>query len=95
MIEQIFSVNKLKKEDIASIVFSVTNDLDAEFPAVAARQFGLSYTPLLCTYEVNVKKSLKKCIRVLLLINSDKAQNEIINVYLKEAKQLRPEMNKE
>jgi len=81
--------NQLKIEDIASIIFTVTKDLDAEFPAVAARELGWNETPLLCNYEIDVPKSLPKCIRVLLTVNSDKSQKAIQHVYLREAVKLR------
>ena len=70
LLAKIASVNKIKPDDIVTIIFSVTKDINAEFPAVAARKLGWLYTPLLCTYEIDVPKSLKKCIRVLLLVNT-------------------------
>ena len=89
LLAQIVGANLLKIEEIASIIFTVTKDLNAEFPAVAARELGWDETPLLCNYEIDVPKSLPKCIRVLLLVNSDKAQKEIKHIYLKEAVNLR------
>jgi len=81
--------NQVEIEEIASVIFSVTHDLDAEFPAVAAREMGWKDTPLLCTNEINVPGSLQKCIRVLMLVNTDKSQPEIQHVYLKETVNLR------
>lgn len=93
LLEKIISVNKIKPEDdIVVIIFSVTKDLNAEFPAVAARRLGWLYTPLLCTYEIDVPGSLEKCIRVLLLIDTEKKQKEIKHVYLGGAKELRPDL---
>lgn len=81
--------NGLKVEAVASVLFSSTEGLDAEFPAVAAREIGWNDTPLLCMREIAVPGSLKNCIRVLLHVNTDKAQNEMKHVYLREAINLR------
>ena len=56
-------VNGIKPEDVGSAIFSLTRDLDAEFPALAARQLGWLDVPLLCTYEVDVPGSLRRCVR--------------------------------
>ena len=84
--------NEVHLEDIASVIFSVTDDIDAEFPAIAARDIGWIYTPLFCTREIPVKGSVKRCIRVLIHINSDKNQEEMIHIYLRDAKKLRPDL---
>jgi chorismate mutase len=84
--------NKVKVNDIASIIFSMTYDLDAEFPAAAARKLGWKFTPLLCTNEVDVPGSIKKCIRVLMLVNSEKKQAQIKHIYLGAASKLRPDL---
>ena len=85
-------LNKIKVGDIASIIFSVTRDLDAEFPAIAARKLGWKNVPLLCTYEVDVPGALPRCIRVLMHVNSKKNQSAIKHVYLNDAKKLRPDL---
>jgi len=92
LLEKIVSANKIKIEDIASVIFSVTKDINAEFPAIAARRLGWLYTPLLCTYEISVPGSLKKCIRVLIHVNSDKKQAQMKHIYLGKAKKLRPDI---
>lgn len=84
--------NKLSKEDIISVIFSVTADLDAVFPAVAARQLGWTDIALMSTYEINVPGSLQKCIRVLMHINTEKSNSELKYIYLKEARKLRPDL---
>ncbi len=89
LLAQMVSANRIKIEDIASVIFSATRDLDAEFPAVAAREMGWKDTPLLCTYEIDVPKSLRKCLRVLMHDNSRKKQAEMKHIYLKEARSLR------
>ena len=85
--------NGIAPSDIASAVFSVTGDIDAEFPAVAARRMGWIYTPLMCTREIPVPGSLPLCIRVLLHVNTDRPQEDIIHLYLREARKLRPDLD--
>ncbi|HTY13500.1 MAG TPA: chorismate mutase [Candidatus Omnitrophota bacterium] len=85
--------NKIKTDDIAAIIFSATPDLNAEFPARAAREIGLTRIPLFCTVEINVPNSLKKCIRVLMLVNTSLKQDKIKHIYLEEAKVLRQEFS--
>jgi chorismate mutase len=92
LLRKIAGSNKIKVEDIASIIFSVTKDLNAEFPAISARKMGWKNVPLLCTYEVDVPGALARCIRVLMLVNSDKKQASIKHIYLMDAKKLRPDL---
>lgn len=84
--------NGIELDDIASAVFTVTADLDAAFPASAARELGWKYVPLLCATEIPVKGSLPMCIRVLLHVNTCKRQDEIEHIYLNEAARLRPDL---
>ncbi len=93
LLETLVKLNGIKIGDIASAIFSVTDDLNAEFPAVAARELGWLYTPLFCVPEIPVTGSLRGCIRVLLHLNSDKPQDEMKHVYLHEAKRLRPDLD--
>jgi chorismate mutase len=87
-------VNGIAPADVASAIFSLTRDLDAEFPALAARQLGWLDVPLLCTYEVDVPGSLRKCVRVLLHWNTTARQEDIHHVYIKDAVKLRPDLSK-
>ena len=87
-------INGIEPDHVASAVFSLTRDLDAEFPALAARQLGWLDVPLLCTYEVDVPGSLRRCVRVLIHWNTDKPQNEIRHIYVKDAERLRPDLCK-
>jgi chorismate mutase len=84
--------NHVKKEDISSIIFTMTADLDAVYPAAAARELGWITVPLLCAVEVSVPDSLPQCIRVLMQINTELSQQEIIHIYLREARQLRADL---
>ena len=86
--------NGILAEDVASVVFSTTADLDAEFPALAARQLGWLDVALLCNHELDVPGSLRRCIRVLMHWNTDVAQKDITHVYVKEAANLRPDHTK-
>jgi chorismate mutase len=86
--------NGIDKHDVASAIFTVTEDLDAEFPALAARQIGWTDVPLLCGYEVHVPGSLERCVRVLLHWNTEKSQDQIVHVYERDAKRLRPDLTK-
>jgi len=84
--------NGVRPEDVASAVFTVTSDLDAAFPTVAARPLpGWEHVPLLCSTEIPVPGSLGLCIRVLIHWNTDRAQSEIRHVFLHGARELRPE----
>lgn len=93
LLEEILDENPgMKPEDIASTIFTVTNDLASTFPAQAARQMGWSLVPMLCAREIPVPGSLPKVIRVLVHWNTDVAQNEITHVYLRDAVKLRPDL---
>ncbi len=87
-------LNGIESRDVASAVFSTTRDLDAEFPALAARQLGWLDVPLMCGHEISVPGSLPLCIRVLLHWNTEKEQGEIEHVYVREANRLRPDLTK-
>lgn len=84
--------NEIDPRDVASATFSTTRDLDAEFPALAARQLGWLEVPLLCGNEMAVAGALPLCVRVLVNWNTDKAQSEIYHVYVREAVKLRPDL---
>lgn len=86
--------NNIQATDLGSAIFTVTKDLDAEFPALAARQLGWIDVPLMCGYEISVHGSLPRCIRVLLHWNTELAQDQIRHVYLREAASLRPDLCK-
>ena len=81
----------MRPEDIASAIFTVSDDLSAEYPAKAARQMGWNHVPMLCAREIPVPGSLPACIRVLLLWNTDRLQSQVHHVYLGQAASLRPD----
>lgn len=91
LLETIMQENRLLEENVVSIIFTTTPDLNAEFPAKAARQLGLNNTPLLGTVEADVPHGLPKCIRILIHAYLETG-SEIKHVYLNEAVNLRPDM---
>lgn len=82
----------LRPADIASVFFTVTQDIRSTYPALAARELGWGEVPLMCAQEIPVPGSLPECIRVMIIWNTDLAQKEIHHVYLREAVQLRPDL---
>ncbi len=86
--------NQIIAEDIASAIFTVTKDLNAEFPALAARQLGWIEVPLLCGYEIEVPGSLPLCVRVLVHWNTERPQSGIEHIYIHDAVRLRPDLSK-
>ena len=87
-------INGIEPADVASALFTTTPDIDAEFPALAARQLGWLDVPLLCGHEMTVRGGLPLCVRILLHWNTEKPQAEIKHVYEREAKRLRPDLTK-
>ncbi len=94
LLVEIINRNELDKESIISAIFSVTNDLNATFPAIAARELGWRDISLMCTNEIDVPNSLEKCVRILIHFNTEKKNDEITHVYLKGASVLRPDIIK-
>jgi chorismate mutase len=89
LLQAMVAANAVTPQDIAAALFTTTTDLNAEFPAVAARQLGWEAVPLLCSHEMQVPDGLPRCIRVLLLVNTAKGQEDIRHVYLRGAVILR------
>ncbi|MGD0205674.1 MAG: chorismate mutase [Dehalococcoidia bacterium] len=85
------TANDIKPEDVVSAFFTTTPDLNAEFPALAARRLGWNDVPLLCGHEMAVPGSLPMCLRILLHMNTDKRADQIVHVYLRGAGVLRPD----
>jgi chorismate mutase len=90
LLEALVRANGLRVEDVACAWFTTTRDLNAEFPAAGARELGWTTTALLCGHEMEVPGALQRVVRVMLLVNSEKRQDEMRHVYLKEARKLRP-----
>lgn len=84
--------NALDAAEIAAAYFSTTMDLNAEFPAYAARRLGWLTVPLMCGHEMNVPGALPRCIRVLLHYNTERPQTAMRHAYLREAVALRRDL---
>ncbi|NLY85882.1 MAG: chorismate mutase [Tissierellia bacterium] len=85
--------NHLVRDRVISIIFSCTSDLDKAYPAKAARQLGYLNAALMCFNEMYVEGSIDKCIRVMILYNSDMEQKDVKHIYLRDAKALRPDLS--
>jgi chorismate mutase len=93
LLEEILRANQIAEfDEIVSAIFTTTDDLRSTFPAEAARRLGMSQVPLLCSCEIPVPNSMPRCIRVLLHVNTSRTQREIVHVYLREARRLRPDV---
>jgi chorismate mutase len=90
LMRELMSRNKLEPDAIVSCIFTCTDDLDAEFPAVAARDLGLDSVPLLCTREINVPGAMERVIRVIVHYYGP---NEPEHTYLGEAQKLRADLH--
>lgn len=94
LLQEIVAQNAVQPEQIANIWITMTEDLNATFPARAIRAMeGWDLVPLMCAIEIPVKGSLPLCIRLMVTINTDKEQHEIRHVYLNEAIALRPDLS--
>ena len=83
MLQELINLNDINQEQVAAAYFTVTSDLDAAFPAAAARQLGWNNVALMCSTEIPVPDSMGQCIRVMILYNTETSQEDIVNVYLK------------
>jgi len=92
LLERMVSANGIATEDIASVIFTTTPDLNAAYPARAARDLGWTDTPLLGAQEIDVPNSLPRCVRVLMLWNTDRSIDQITHIYLGAAAALRPDL---
>ena len=92
LLHAVVEANDVERTQIASVFFTTTTDLNAEFPAVAAREVGWVDVPLLCGHEMSVPGGLPRCLRVLMHVNTDRALDEIQHIYLHEATALRPDI---
>ena len=91
LLEAVVAANRVSIDDIASITVTVTPDLKSEYPARAARLLGWTNVALIGATEMDVAAGLKRCIRVLLHVNTDTPSSQIKHIYLHEAKALRPD----
>lgn len=92
LLAEIIQANRLEPESVAAVFFTTSADLNAAYPAEAARAKGWTQVPLLCSHEMVVPGGLPACIRVLMLVNTDVAQIDIKHIYLGGAAALRPDL---
>jgi len=92
VLQEMVTRNGIQVGDIAAAYFTVTDDLDAAFPAQAARELGWDFTPLLDAREIPVPGSLPRCIRVMLLWNTERSADQVVHVYRNGAVILRPDL---
>jgi chorismate mutase len=92
LLQIVLKANQIQYDDLVSIIFTVTPDIHSEFPAVAARQLGITDTPLTCAQEIAKLGALPLCIRVLLHFYTTLDKHELHPVYLREAVRLRPDL---
>lgn len=86
---EILKENELSPESVISVIFTVSPDLNAAFPASSARELGFSEVPLICSVEIDVPGALERTIRIMAHVESDRAKSQISHIYLGEAKSLR------
>lgn len=94
LLKEMLARNSIRTEDIISAIFTVTPDLNADFPATSAREMGWDKVPMLCSNEIPVPGALPNCIRVLLHVDTSLSQGAIHHVYLREAQKLRRDLSK-
>ena len=91
LLEAIIAANGIQADDVCSLLLTVTPDLTAEYPAIAARQIGWDAVAVTCAQEMAVPHGLPRCVRALVHWNTDRAAEDIHHVYLRDAAQLRPD----
>lgn len=92
LLTEMLARNGAEVDDLVSVIFTTTPDLDAEFPAAAARAIGIAHVPLLCAQEIAVPGDVDRCVRVLMHLYSDRDYASLRHVYLGEAKHLRSDL---
>ncbi len=92
LVKELLARNEVEHDDLVSVIFTMTSDLGAEFPATAARSVGLGDIPLLCARELEIEHGMPRCIRVLVHCYSDRRRDELHHVYLEGARALRDDL---
>jgi chorismate mutase len=89
LVTEVMGRNQLTTDEVISVIFSATADLDAEFPALAARKLGFQEVPLLCCREIPVPTAMPRVVRLMMHVETDKSRAEIQHAYLRGAAALR------
>jgi len=92
LLAEIVKANAIEHDHVASIIFTTTVDLNAEFPAVAAREDGWTDVALQCMHDMNVAGSLARCVRILMHVNTERSNAELQHIYLRGARRLRADL---
>ena len=92
LLQEILKANSISNDDLISILFTATPDLQSDFPAAGVRELGLVDLPLICAQELDVKGSLPRTIRLLIHANSSLTRSEVTHKYLRGAVVLRPDL---
>lgn len=96
LLNEMLDKNEIETKDISFAIFTLTSDLNADFPAKYARlNCGFNLVPMMCYQELDVPEALKMCLRILLNVNTNKTQDEIKHIYLKGATILRGDLKNE
>jgi chorismate mutase len=93
LLQHIVDANGIQKDDVACVFFTATPDLNAAFPAVAARELGWSHVALMCSQEMDVPEGFPRCLRILMLCNTEKRSQDMKHVYLRGTEILRDDIN--
>jgi chorismate mutase len=92
LVKELLARNELDHDDLVSVIFTMTDDLTAEFPATAARAVGLGDVPLLCARELGIDHGMPRCIRVMIHCYTDTPRDRLHHVYLEGARSLRDDL---
>jgi chorismate mutase len=97
LLRELVTLNRIDVEEVAFAYFTTTRDLDAEFPALAARQLGWLDVPLLCGHDMDVQqpnpRGVPRCVRILLLYNTERSQREMRHAYLRGAQAIKQDLD--
>jgi len=94
LLEAMIRANRVKADDVAAAFFTMTPDLDADFPAYVARDMGWKHVPMMCASELGVPGGMKKVVRIMLLVNTNVPPEKIRHQYLGDTPCLRPDLAK-
>jgi len=92
LLNELVALNQVDRDLVASVIFTTSPDLNADFPAAAARIAGWTDVALMCGHEMNVPGALQRCIRILMHVNTERSASEIQHVFLRGARVLRPDL---
>lgn len=92
LLAEMFERNDIHHQDLISVIFTATSDINSAFPAAAARNFGLGDVPLLCAQELDIDGGTPLCLRVLIHLTTERARNELHHIYLEGAQGLRDDL---